>query len=267
VTLSEALGLGIVQGATEFLPISSSGHLVLVRSLWPGADSPQLLFDVVVHLGTLAAIVLILRRRIAALVVALVELPRRGTDSPDARWLGLIALSCVPTAVIGYALRSWVEGMHSRPAWVGAALLVTALLLLSADRFPHPTRGHAEIGWVDAVLVGIVQGFAVIPGISRSGATVVAALSRGVRGDAAVEFSMLISIPAVLGANVLEGMRAGVSSISAEAGPLSVGFVAALVAGALSLKALMWAVRQRRLRPFAAYCALVGIGAVVLGVA
>lgn len=267
MTLSQALGLGALQGVTEFLPISSSGHLVLARSLWSGADSPQLLFDVVVHLGTLAAIVLILHRRIAALLIALLQLPRRGADSPDVRWIGLIALACVPTALIGYGMRDWVEGMQTHPAWVGAALMVTAALLLWADRFPSPSRGHAEVGWADALVVGVVQGLAVIPGISRSGATVVAALSRDVRGDAAVEFSMLISIPAVIGANLLEGSRVGMGALSAEAGPLVVGFISALLAGAVSLRALMWAVQRRRLRPFAAYCAVVGLAAVTLGAA
>ena len=268
MTLSQALGLGVLQGVTEFLPISSSGHLVLAQNLWPGLDDPSLLFNVVVHLGTTAAILVVLRRRVAALLRAALRLPftraAEWADSPDLRWLGLIVLASVPTAVIGLSLRSLVEGMQTLPAAVGVSLLVTAGILLAVNRRGRRARGAEDLGWVDAVIVGSAQGLAVIPGISRSGATVAAALFRDTRAEVAVEFSMLISVPAIVGANLLEGVRAGTTQLSVGAAPLLVGLGAAFVAGALSLKVLQWAVRGRRLSGFAVYCALAGLGAIAL---
>jgi undecaprenyl-diphosphatase len=267
LTLSQALGLGVLQGVTEFLPISSSGHLVLAQNLWPGLTGSHLLFDVVVHLGTVAAILWVFRRRVGRLLRALWTLALGGgtAGSVDSRWLALIVVASVPTAVIGLGLRDLVEGMQTEPAAVGAALLVTAGLLVVAERVGSRSRDEAQLRWVDAVIVGTAQGLAVIPGISRSGATVAAALVRNTRAEVAVEFSMLISIPAVLGANLLEGTRAGASALSAQAVPLVVGFLAAFVVGALSLHALRWVVSRRKLLPFAAYCGVAGLGALSLG--
>jgi undecaprenyl-diphosphatase len=267
LTLSQALGLGVLQGVTEFLPISSSGHLVLAQNLWPGLTGSHLLFDVVVHLGTVGAIVWVFRRRVMRLFLALWALTvGGGPKSPvDARWLGLIVVASVPTALIGLVLRGVVEKMQIEPAAVGAALLVTAGFLFAADRVGNRSREESELGWVDAVVVGAAQGLGVIPGISRAGATVAAALARNTRAEVAVEFSMLISIPAVLGANLLEGTRAGVGELSAQAVPLLVGFIAAFFVGALSLNALRWVVGRRKLLPFAAYCGVVGLGALSLG--
>lgn len=267
LTLLQALGLGVLQGVTEFLPISSSGHLVLAQNLWPGLDGSFLVFDVFVHLGTVVAILWVLRRRVGALLRAMwtIVLGRAAWGSADVRWLGLILLASVPTALLGLGLRDVVEGMQVRPAAVGAALLVTAAVLYASERRGNRRRGPEELGWVDAVVVGAAQGLAVIPGISRSGATVGTALVRDTAPEAAVEFSMLISVPAVLGANLYEGVRAGLAELTAQATPLGVGFFAAFVAGALSLQALRWAVARRKLLPFAAYCGAVGLGALILG--
>jgi undecaprenyl-diphosphatase len=267
LTLWQALGLGVLQGVTEFLPISSSGHLVLAQNLWPGLEGSFFLFDVVVHLGTILAILWVMRGRVAGLCSALLALlvRRAGANRTDVRWIGLILLASVPTVLIGFALRDIVEGMQTRVAGVGAALLVTAALLYAAERWGQRSRGASELGWIDAVLVGTAQGLSVIPGISRSGATVAAALYRDSRAEVAVEFSMLISIPAVIGANLLEAGHAGLAGLSAESVPLLVGFVAAFVTGALSLRALQWVVTRRMLLPFGAYCLVVGLGAVALG--
>jgi undecaprenyl-diphosphatase len=267
LTLWQALVMGVLQGVTEFLPISSSGHLVLAQNVWPGLEGSFFLFDVVVHLGTICAILWVLRRRVGALLSALAALLARGNpgDPIATRWLGLIVVASIPTTVLGIALRDLVEGMQTRIVWVGAALVVTALLLFVAERWGARTRGPTEMGWVDALIVGVAQGVAVLPGISRSGATVTAALCRDARADVAVEFSMLISIPAVIGANLLEGARAGLADLNAEKAQLIVGFLAAFVAGALSLRALQWVVQRRLLLPFAAYCAVVGLGVIGFG--
>jgi undecaprenyl-diphosphatase len=269
VTLMQAVALGVLQGVTEFLPISSSGHLVLAENWLPGIEQPDLLFDVVLHLGTLAAIVWALRGRIEALARGgLGFLPGARRDpslDTERRWIVLILVACVPTAIVGLALAGAVEGMRSRPPLVGLALITTGLILVGADRIGRRSPERDTLGALDAILVGVVQGLAVIPGISRSGATIAAALWRGARPDAAVDFSLLISIPAVLGAHLLVSLRSAGEIQAADLGPLLVGFAAAFGSGYLSLRALQWVVRQRRLLPFAAYCGLVGVGAAAVG--
>ena len=267
MTVFQALALGVLQGATEFLPVSSSGHLALAESLVAPRDAPGLLFDVVVHFGTVVAIVLVLRERVRRLAVAAwTFLPRTGPGDPtDRRWLLLLLIGSLPTAVIGLALRDIVGRVHSEPALVGACLLGTALILVLSERKGARTRGAAELRLTDALWVGAVQGLAVLPGLSRSGSTVGTALWRDVRAETAVEFSMLLSAPAVLGANLYEVSRVGMAAVRAELIPLTLGFGTALISGALCLKALQWVVVRRRLRPFAAYCALLGLGAIVFG--
>ena len=270
MTLTQALGLGILQGATEFLPVSSSGHLVLARSWISTHDgSVQLLFDVIVHLGTLGAIAVVLRRRLWALIRAgLSYLPTRERPAgleTDRRWIALIVLGSVPTAAIGLALHDGVKRMQLEPGWVGVALLVTAALLVVSERFGSRRRAAGDLGVVDALTIGVVQGFGVLPGISRSGATIAAALGRGLRAEVAVEFSVLLSVPAVLGAVVLEASAAGLSTLRDQIEPLAVGLVAAFVTGVLSLRALQWVVAQRKLVPVAVYCGLVGAGAMIYG--
>ena len=267
MTVFQALALGVLQGATEFLPVSSSGHLALAESLVPTRDVPGLLFDVVVHFGTLVAIVVVLRERVGRLALAAwALLSRTGpADETDRRWLLLLFVGSLPTAAIGLALREIVGRVHSEPALVGACLIGTALILVLSERRGSRTRGSAELRVADALWVGAVQGLAVLPGLSRSGSTVGTALWRDVRAETAVEFSMLLSAPAVLGANLYEVSRVGLAAVRLELVPLTLGFGTALISGALCLRALQWVVTQRRLRPFAAYCALLGVGAIVFG--
>ena len=261
--------MGVLQGATEFLPVSSSGHLSLAQNWLHGVEEPQLLFQVVVHLGTLIAIVVLFRVRIWGLLVAGVSFVtgpgRVSTDETDRRWVLLILAASLPTAILGLLLRDSVRVMQTRPAWVGVALLTTAALLLVSERLGRRTRGRDSLGFADAVLVGAAQGLGVLPGLSRSGVTVAAALWRDARADVAVEFSLLVSVPAVLGANLLELAETGTAAVRAELVPLLVGFTAAFATGIVSIKALQWVVVQRRLLPFALYCALVGGGAVIFG--
>ena len=268
VTVLEALALGILQGATEFLPVSSSGHLALAERLLARQSLSGLLFDVIVHLGTVLAILLVLRRRVSRLARALLALAPGSAaraDETDRRWLLLLAAGSLPTAAIGLALREVALRVHAEPAWVGICLIATALILVSSERRGSRSRGAAELGLLDALLVGTVQGLAVLPGISRSGSTVGAALWRDADAETAVEFSMLLSVPAVLGANFLEIARAGLGAVQAELLPLVVGFGTAFASGALCLKALQWVVGHRKLRPFAAYCAVIGMGAIAFG--
>jgi undecaprenyl-diphosphatase len=269
LTLLQALLLGTLQGLTEFLPISSSGHLALVQSAIPGLSMPLLLFDVVVHLGTLTAIVLGLRRRVLALLRGAVSLlPGVSGQSAlrtERRWILLIAVSAVPTAIVGLALKGPTEAMLHHPPSVGAALLLTAYVLVRSERRGQHMRGDGELRVPDALLVGLAQGLAVIPGISRSGVTIGSALWRDVRGEVAVEFSLLVSIPGILGATLLVVIENAGHISAGYVGPLVVGFLSALLSGLFALRVLQWAVARRKLLPFAGYCGLLGVGAIVFG--
>jgi undecaprenyl-diphosphatase len=263
------MALGILQGVTEFLPISSSGHLALTQAFLGREPKGTLLFNVITHLGTLCAILLVLRQRVAGLFRGLASFFQAGELSPalrtDRRWVGLIALASVPTALAGLSLHGFVEVMNQRPVWIGCAFLTTMLLLIWADRIGRRERGPEAMQPIDALWMGCAQSLGILPGISRSGATVTAALWRGARSDVAVELSILISVPAVIGANALEMLRPD-SALSADAlAPMAVGFAAAFVTGIFALRALQWVVRRRRLLPFAIYCGLVGAGAIGLG--
>jgi len=268
VTLTQAVALGILQGGTEFLPISSSGHLALAQNLLPGLQGHLLLFDVVVHVGTLVAIAVLLRERVWALAKASLSfLPgvSLSASDTDRRWVWLIVAGSVPTAVIGLLLRGASERLLGDPRGVGAALLVTAALLLVSERLGRRDRGANDLSLLDALICGTAQGLAVIPGISRSGATVASVLWRGAEGAVAVEFSLLLSMPAIAGAALLVGIEGFGTLQAAELAPLAVGFLSALLTGVLAVKALRWIVVQRRLAPFALYCALLGGGAIILG--
>ena len=267
MTVQQAIGLGALQGATEFLPISSSGHLVLAQNAIPGLVGPLLLFDVVVHLGTLFAILIVYRRRVGRLLVALFSFTsgRIVADPVERRWLWLLAAGSLPTAAIGLGLKDTTEQLLERPAPVGAALLVTAAILVLSERFGRRTRDAAQIGLLDALVIGAAQGLAVIPGISRSGATVGAALGRHVDAEAAVEFSLLLSIPAISGAGLLLFLEHAGSLSAADLIPLAVGFTVALGTGLLALQALKWAVTRRKLFPFAIYCVFAGLLAMFWG--
>jgi undecaprenyl-diphosphatase len=269
VSLVEALVLGVLQGVTEFLPISSSGHLALSQALLGQEPRSTLLFNVVVHLGTLCAILLVLRRRVAGLVRGLLSFLRPGAPAEalrtERRWIGLIVVASIPTALAGLALRDFVEVMNHRPVWIGCAFLTTMVLLICAERVQRRERGPESIGALDALCVGCAQSLGILPGISRSGATVTAALWRGARSDVAVELSILVSVPAIVGANALEALRPESALLGDALAPVALGFAAAFVTGIFALRALQWVVRQRRLLPFAFYCGLLGAGAIVVG--
>jgi undecaprenyl-diphosphatase len=266
VTLGEALALGIVQGLTEFLPISSDGHLALAHLMMGGtAAESDLTFDVILHLGTMISIALLLRTRIAELCRTALSLLARRPPSPEEqlqrRWLGLLVAASVPTAIVGLALERTSEVMRLQPLWLGVWFLITAALLVLAERIGTRRRGAEALGMVDALLMGVAQGLAVLPGLSRSGSTVAAGLWRDLEPKVVVDFSLLMSIPAVLGANLLKLPEAE----NMAAAPLLVGFVSALVTGIGAVKLLQWIVISRRLLPFAVYAALLGLGSLLYG--
>lgn len=250
--------LGILQGLTEFLPVSSSGHLVLLQSVLPGFREPGVLFHVTVHLATLCAVLLYFRRDVAALAGAAV-MPGRA-DPSTMRLLRLVVIGTVPTALIGLLFAEALESLFSSVSTAAAMLLVTGVLLFATDRAPERNRGVEGMGAGHAIVIGLVQGMAIVPGISRSGATVAAGVFSGLGRDLALRYSFLLSIPAILGAFVLQLLTHGLEGAREVNLPgYGLAFLAAFAAGYLSINLLWKVLLARRLTWFACYCWGVGL--------
>lgn len=261
--------LGILQGLTEFLPVSSSGHLVLGQHLF-GITEPVLSFDISLHVGTLVAIGVVFYRDIAALVGALARFARSGFswrmvgEDPVVRMGMLIVVGSVPTAVLGLVFKKYCMAMFSSVTLVGVMLLLTGTFLWMTRKVQGSGVGIGKVSFRTAVVVGVCQGVAVIPGISRSGATISAGLFLGIDRDTAARFSFLMSLPAILGAEVLsvkESLETGFLMDQATV----YGTLAAFVVGYAALVLLMKLVRQGRFYLFAPYCWCVGIVALAAG--
>lgn len=258
--------LGAIQGATEFLPISSSGHLALTER-WLGIDptTPEaLLFNVLVHLGTLIAVAIVFAKPARRFATRLYRESRGSWSGRRTGWriLVLAGLATAPTAVIGLSLKSFFEEACDKPQWIGAGLLFTGVLLAMLARLGRGRRGWRDFkGW-QAVAVGLAQSLAIMPGISRSGSTICVALFCGLRRRWAAEFSFLIAVPAILGATLLK-IKDTISLPAAELSavnwqPLLLGSVTSLIVGVAALRLLLGAVRRAKLHYFAVYCWLLG---------
>jgi undecaprenyl-diphosphatase len=253
MTYWDAVILGLVQGLTEFLPISSSGHLVLVQHLM-GLN--QLLpFDVLVHFSTLIAVLVYYRREVANMAVA-PFFPSRVRGAR--RLLVMIIIASIPTALVGLAYQNFLTGLFESPAAVGLFWLVTAALLFAASRLREGFDMVERLAIPDALLIGLFQGIAILPGVSRSGATIAAGVLCGLRPKEAANFSFLLAIPAVLGATILEA-----KDLEGIAGDqLSVyivGAVVAMLSGYAAIWMLLKLLHRRIILPFAWYCVGAGL--------
>ena len=254
MTLLDAFLLGLIQGVTEFLPVSSSGHLIVAQSLLD-VRVPGVAFEVAVHVATLLSVLVAFRSRIVALVRGMA---RREAESW--RYVGLLVLATLPAVVVGLGLKDLVEGLFEAPAVAGGGLLVTGSFLWTAK--PALARNpSAPPGVRAAILMGIAQAFAIIPGISRSGSTVVTGLWLGVEAEEAATFSFLMAVPAILGAAVLE-----LPEIAHGSGPgtwpLLLGGGVAAVAGVLAIWTFVKMLERRSFHRFGPYCW--GVGALFL---
>ncbi len=258
---------------TEFLPVSSSGHLVLFQHLF-GLHEPELAFDISVHMGTLVAVLFYFRRDLWAMVAALIRLPGRLTGGErfsdlaatdgDMRMALLIVMGSIPTAILGLAFKEIADQLFSSVAMVGGALLVTAGLLWTTRRRTGEGAGILKFTLATALIIGLVQGLAIVPGISRSGATIAGGILLGLNRETAARFSFLLSIPAVAGAGML-GVRdlAGPGAISLVV--VAAGTLISAVVGYGALRLLVYIVRRGSLHRFAPYCGVVGIAALAWG--
>ncbi len=252
MNLLQSIFLGLLQGATEFLPVSSSGHLLLAQRLL-GIREPELAFDLLLHLGTLAAVLFFLRVEIASIASSIVRKDSWTAPSDWGRrdlWLGIVA--SIPTGIIGVVFHKTVEtGLTF--GGVGARYLVlTTLLLLTNLRFRHKADPDRIDGW-EAAAIGVIQGLAVFPGLSRSGSTIILSLLLGIAPRRAAKFSFLISVPAILG-GALFTLRKGVSHLPGAV-PSVAGFFVALAVGYLSLLFVERLVVKGRFLRFAPYTA------------
>lgn len=258
----QALIMGVVQGITEWLPVSSSGHLVIVQDLLGLNSSQSLVFDLVVHLGTLLAVVVYFRVELWKIVwSAIAWRSRRGPDDVRLRRLGvLLIVGTIPAAVAGVLFKDQIEGAFD-VRLVGVALLANAGILYAAWRFGSG-GSRKDAGLVDSIIVGLFQVASIIPGISRSGSTIAGGMMRGLEKEAAAVFAFLLSVPVLLGAFAYGATN--LSGYDTTAGTAIVGFVAAFVTGLVSIRYLLSAVKSGRLWVFSLYCAVVGALVVVL---
>ena len=256
-----AVILGIIQGLTEFLPVSSSGHLVLAQSLIKDFEQPGMLFDTLLHGATLGAVFVYFRRRIIELFLSpfgLISNDYKIVYFENKRFLWGIIIATIPTGIIGLFLESKVEGVFGTPAFVGYFLILTSVLLLLSDRF----QGNQEVTGIKAFLIGIVQGFAVIPGISRAGATTAVGIFLGIKREEMAEFTFLMSIPAIVGAIILQSKHMA----AVPAGELAAyiaGMGAAFVSGFFAIGFMVYFIKRANLKAFALYCLIMGITAIV----
>jgi undecaprenyl-diphosphatase len=250
VTPVEAALLGLVQGLTEFLPVSSSGHLVIAAELLGAADE-SILFEVVVHVATLVAVLLFYRARIWELITGVLS-----GDADAWRYGGKLVVATVPAGLVGVFGKDAVEQLFAAPQLVGFALIATGAILFTT-RFTLPRAHRTEPTWTEALLIGCGQALALVPGISRSGTTVATALALGIAPLAAAEFSFLMSVPAIAGAAVLQLPEAGAASEQALVA-LAVGSVAALLSGLAALWLFVRLLRAGSFHGFAWYAWAVG---------
>ena len=256
------VALGMLQGLTEFLPVSSSGHLVLFQSWLPGFNEPGVLFHSTVHLATLGAVLAWFRRDVQTLVRAAV-MPGRA-DPAAVRLLWMVAAGTVPTALIGLFFREPLEGLFSEVPTTAGMLLVTGGLLFATDRARERPQGIESMSARQAVVVGIAQGLAIVPGISRSGATVAAAVLSGLGREFALRYSFLLSVPAILGAFVLQLLAHGPAGAQEVNTPgYGLAFLAAFATGYASIGVLFKVLLSRRLTWFACYCWALGMAVLI----
>ena len=259
----EAIILGLVQGLTEFLPVSSSGHLVIGREILGVEESGDLVFEVAVHAATVLSTIVVFRHQIWNLLKGLVRF--KYNDETD--YILKICVSMIPVFIIGVFFKSFVEGLFESIFVVGVALLMTATLLFLSDMAsnPHkassmPANTHRNgISYWQALAVGIGQAFAVVPGLSRSGTTISVGLICGVRREVMAQFSFLMVLVPILGEAFLQLVGGEMSGSSIGAMPIILGFVSAFLSGLFACKVMIALVKKAKLSWFALYCAVVAL--------
>ncbi len=279
MTIWLAMLLGLVQGVAEFLPISSSGHLAIIQNLFglKNVEQEYVLFDVLLHLGTLVAVFIVYRREIWEMILAFIALFKKkpaaaqqpagaARQNPSARLILLLIVATLPLVLI-LPVNQYIEKLFYSLTFVGIALIVTGVLLFLSDRVRQGGKTEKNATVKDAVIVGLAQAVATLPGVSRSGTTITVGLFQGFERSFAVRFSFLLSIPAVLGANILSLIGALKESFDTSLLPAYLaGVVVAMVSGYFSMRFLKRIVEKNHFGRFAYYCWGIGAVAVVASI-
>jgi undecaprenyl-diphosphatase len=259
MSLLEAIILGIVQGATEFIPISSSAHLILVPEIL-GMDQPGLAFIGVIHLGTLLAVLIYFARDLWAITKGVWAGVRQGQlmSNPDSRLGWFILIGTLPAVAAGLIFKDFFEGIFEAPIPAAFFLLVTGALLVLGERMLSGRKSIETMTWIDSLAIGTFQMMALFPGISRSGSTIVGGLWRGLDRETSARFSFLLSIPAIAGAGILSLSEILSPAREFETIVYIAGFLASFIAGYVCIKFLLSYLKNHSLYVFAAYCFVVG---------
>jgi undecaprenyl-diphosphatase len=261
MTELQSILLGIIQGITEFLPVSSSGHLAVASVIFGVRLEASVLYTVLLHVATLCAVVLVFRKRIGAIIVSLwrgVQRKAATEDKANLRLLLILILATAATVIIALVLYPVMKQVEATPKVISVLFVVTGIILLATCFFKEKT-GYGKITYWQGLVTGVAQGIGVFPGISRSGITISTALAAGVERGFAGEVSFLLSIPAILGALVFELKDAGTLMVKVPLHIVGVGFLAAFVTGILSLVVLLKIIKSGKLFVFSFYLIPLGI--------
>jgi len=260
----EALILGVIQGLTEFLPVSSSGHLEIGHALLGTSGEDNLSFAVLVHAATVLSTLVVLWREVAQLFVGTFTTPKWNKEKD---YVAKILVSMIPVFIVGIFFKDEVEALFGNGLLlVGICLMITAALLALSEwlQKKRQSKGH-EVGYKDAFIIGIAQACAVLPGLSRSGTTIATGLLCGVKKESVAQFSFLMVLIPILGEALLDGVKIMQGKVTSDLDlvPAIVGFIAAFVTGCLACRFMLEVVRRQRLVWFAVYCAIIGATAIL----
>lgn len=271
MSIWEAVLLGLVQGIAEFLPISSSGHLSIVNNLFKISEEGHMFFDVLLHLGTLASIFIVYWQDLKEMFYEVISFANLGPLAgqpreryPQARTFIMIVMATLPLFLI-LPINDMIETLYYNNVFIGVAIILTGCMLYVSDRMKPGKKTERSMTILDAVIIGLCQCVATIPGLSRSGTTITAGIATGLRRDFAVKFSFLLSIPTVLGANILslaDAFREGINWASVPA--YLVGMVAAMLSGIAAINLLKYISNKGKFGGFAYYCWVMGVLSIIL---
>jgi len=264
--------MGLIQGLTEFLPVSSSGHLVLVQSvLGTDVEHNYILFDVLLHFGTLISVFICYWQDIKELVLEFIELVKdiisgkpNINKNPTRRMIIMLLIATAPMVTVPL-FNDYIESAFTSTLFVGFMLLITAILLVWADISGRKKKTSANASWKDALVVGLTQLVAVLPGISRSGSAIASGMVRGFDRQFAVKFSFIMSIPVIIGANVFTIADAVKESFDTSMIlPYAVGIIIAMISGIAAIRFVKSLAQKRNFKPFAIYCSAMGLLTIIL---
>ena len=271
----EAIILGLVQGLSEFLPISSSGHLALLENLFEIKEDSVIFFAVLLHIGTLVSIFIVYHEDIYALIKELFLLFKdiftgkglRIEERPIRKLGIMIIVSSIPTAIMGLLFSDYIDRIFGSLTVISICWIITGFILLFSEKLNNNKKEIEGMKYRNAIFVGICQGLAIMPGISRSGSTIVGSLVTGLNSKFAVEFAFLISIPAILGSAILEFPKAIKAGIEPSTiGPMIVGFLVAAISGYFAITTMIRIVSKHRMRYFSYYVWILGLGTFIYSV-